>query len=146
VIDNALKEADLEPKYLEIEITESILICSVESIMATLEILRCRDIHISLDDFGTGYSSLSYLRKLPIDTLKIDKSFIDLIENKNLEIIGSIINLAHNLGISVVAEGIEEEKQIRLLEKLKCDYVQGYFISRPMKTEALKDYINKFNC
>ncbi len=147
VIDNALKEAELEPKYLEIEITESILICSVESIMATLEILRCRDIHISLDDFGTGYSSLSYLRKLPIDTLKIDKSFIDdlLLENKNLEIIGSIINLAHNLDISVVAEGIEEEKQIRLLEKLKCDYVQGYFINRPMKAEALNDYINKFN-
>jgi diguanylate cyclase (GGDEF)-like protein len=147
VIDNALKEADLEAKYLEIEITESILISSVESIMATLEILRCRDIHISLDDFGTGYSSLSYLRKLPIDILKIDKSFIDdlLIENKNLEIIGSIINLAHNLDISVVAEGIEEENQIHLLEKLKCDYIQGYYIGRPMKIEDLDDYINKFN-
>lgn len=146
VIDSALIEADLDPKYLEVEITESILISSVESIMATLEILRCRNIKISLDDFGTGYSSLSYLRKLPIDTLKIDKSFIDdlLKENKNMEIIGTIITLAHNLGISVVAEGIEEENQIRLLEKLNCDFVQGYFIGKPMKEEDLNEYIIHF--
>ena len=139
VIDEALKEADLDPKYLEIEVTESILISSIENIITILEKLRKRNISISLDDFGTGYSSLSYLRKLPIDILKIDKSFIDdlLYEDKKMEIIGSMITLAHNLGIFVVAEGIEEEIQVTHLKKLQCDFVQGFFIGKPMREKEL---------
>ncbi|WP_238882078.1 bifunctional diguanylate cyclase/phosphodiesterase [Clostridium sp. YIM B02551] len=140
VVESALKDADLDPKFLEIEVTESILISSIENTITVLEKLREMNIQISLDDFGTGYSSLSYLRRLPIDVLKIDKSFIDnlLNEDKNLEIIGGIIGLAHNLGILVVAEGIEEEIQISLLESLKCDYIQGYFISKPIKEEEIE--------
>ncbi len=147
VIEEALKEADLDPKYLEIEVTESILIHSLEDIITVLEKLRKMNISVALDDFGTGYSSLSYLRKLPIDILKIDKSFIDdlLKENNNMEIIGSMITLAHNLGIAVVAEGIEEEIQITHLKKLECDYVQGFLISKPMKEEDLEVYIDKIH-
>jgi diguanylate cyclase (GGDEF)-like protein len=143
VIDEALKEADLDPKYLEIEVTESILISSIEKIIVTLEKLRKRNISVSLDDFGTGYSSLSYLRKLPIDILKIDKSFIDdlLKEDKNMQVIGAIITLAHNLGISVVAEGIEEAIQVTHLRKLQCDYIQGFFIGKPMTEEELNLYM-----
>lgn len=146
IIDEALKEADLDPKYLEIEVTESILINSIENIIIILNKLREMNISIALDDFGTGYSSLSYLRKLPIDILKIDKSFIDdlLKENKNMQIIGSIITLAHNLGISVVAEGIEEEVQVNHLRKLQCDYVQGFFIGKPMRVYELEEYIDKY--
>jgi diguanylate cyclase (GGDEF)-like protein len=145
VIEEALKEADLDPKYLEIEVTESILISSIDSSIIILEKLRKRNISISLDDFGTGYSSLSYLRKLPIDILKIDKSFIDdlLKDNKNREIIGNMIILAHNLGISVVAEGIEEEIQVNHLRKLQCDYIQGFFIGKPMKEAELEEFLNQ---
>ena len=145
VIDEALKEADLNPKYLEIEVTESILISSIENSIIILEELRKRNISVSLDDFGTGYSSLSYLRKLPIDILKIDKSFIDdlLNENKNMEIIGNMIILAHNLGISVVAEGIEEEIQVTHLKMMQCDYIQGFFISKPMGVRELDEYMDK---
>jgi diguanylate cyclase (GGDEF)-like protein len=147
IIEAALKDADLDPKYLEIEVTESILISSIENTTIILNKLRKMNISVALDDFGTGYSSLSYLRKLPIDVLKIDKSFIDdlLNEDKNVEIIGSIISLAHNLGISVVAEGIEEEIQINHLSKLKCDYIQGYFIGKPMKLKELEEYITLVN-
>ncbi|MBK1811259.1 EAL domain-containing protein [Clostridium sp. YIM B02505] len=147
VIESALKDADLDPKYLEIEVTESILISSIENTTIILEKLREMNVSVALDDFGTGYSSLSYLTKLPIDVLKIDKSFIDdlLNEDKNVEIIGSIISLAHNLGISVVAEGIEEEIQIKHLSKLECDYIQGYFIGKPMKVKELEEYITLVN-
>ena len=100
-------------------------------------------ISISLDDFGTGYSSLSYLRQLPIDILKIDRTFINdiLKSDRNVEIIGSIIDLSHNLDIAVIAEGIEEEIQLRHLRKLKCDYVQGYLMSKPLNLEDLEQFL-----
>lgn len=138
-----LKETNLEPRFLEIEITETMFMNSIHNTKVILEKLRDMHISISLDDFGTGYSSLSYLRQLPIDILKIDRTFINdiLSGDKNAEIIGSIIDLSHNLDITVIAEGIEEEIQLRHLRKLKCDYVQGYLMSKPLKEEELENFI-----
>lgn len=145
IIEEALNEADLNPKFLEIEVTESIFINSIENAISILEKLRKMKISVALDDFGTGYSSLNYLRKLPIDILKIDKSFIDdlLEERKNRQIIGSMITLAHNFGMSVVAEGIEEENQVTHLMQLECDYIQGYYISKLMRVEELEKYLDR---
>lgn len=145
VIQSVLNDTGLDSKYLEIEVTESIFIDSFKDAVLILETLKKMGISISLDDFGTGYSSLSYLRQLPIDVLKIDRSFINdlLQEDKNREIIGSIIDLAHNLGILVIAEGIEEEIQLDYLKKLDCDYIQGFLMSKPVKEEELEKLIIK---
>jgi diguanylate cyclase (GGDEF)-like protein len=118
-----LKETNFDPNLLEIEITETTFMNSIHKTKSTLEKLQDMHISISLDDFGTGYSSLSYLRQLPIDTLKIDRTFINdiLKSDRNVEIIGSIIDLSHNLDIAVIAEGIEEEIQLRHLRKLKSN-------------------------
>jgi len=138
-----LKETNFDPNLLEIEITESTFMNSIHKTKSTLEKLQDMRISISLDDFGTGYSSLSYLRQLPIDILKIDRTFINdiLKSDRNVEIIGSIIDLSHNLDIAVIAEGIEEEIQLRHLRKLKCDYVQGYLMSKPLNLEDLEQFI-----
>ncbi len=140
-IDEILEKMGLSSKNLKIEITETSLIeYSLESTKLVNE-LKKRNLEICLDDFGTGYSSLSYLHRFPVDTLKIDRSFIDSIgkPKENSEIIQSIITLAHNLGMEVVAEGIETEEQLIYLQQLKCDYGQGYFFNRPLPpTEAEK--------
>lgn len=138
-----LKETNFDPNLLEIEITETTFMNSIHKTKSTLEKLQDMHISISLDDFGTGYSSLSYLRQLPIDILKIDRTFINdiLKSDRNVEIIGSIIDLSHNLDIAVIAEGIEEEIQLRHLRKLKCDYVQGYLMSKPLNLEDLEQFI-----
>ncbi len=106
-----------------------------------LEELKARNIKLCIDDFGTGYSSLSYLHYLPIDILKIDRSFINPKKNarKNSEIVKSIVNLAQDLGLGLVAEGIETQQQLTMLKDLRCDYGQGYFFARPL------DYKNAFN-
>jgi EAL domain-containing protein (putative c-di-GMP-specific phosphodiesterase class I) len=100
-----------------------------------LEQFKSIGIKISLDDFGTGYSSLNYVNKLPIDKIKIDKSLIMNLETnyKNLTIIKSIINMGHSLDIKIVAEGIETKEQLRILNELKCDFIQGYLIGKPME-------------
>jgi EAL domain-containing protein (putative c-di-GMP-specific phosphodiesterase class I) len=107
--------------------------------------LRELGIEINIDDFGTGYSNLSYLRQLPITTLKIDRSFISPIEadGGNTEIIQTIITLARNLGLRVVAEGVENEMQIEQLKKLDCEGAQGYFFAEPMAFEKVRSFLNK---
>ena len=127
-ISMTLKKYNLDASYIELEITESIIMKSADKNIKTLEKLKELGVTLALDDFGTGYSSLSYLRTLPIDVLKIDKSFIDgiLIEEKSEYIINSIIELSHYLNLLVVAEGVETKEKLVYLEKSSCDIIQGY--------------------
>nr|WP_243249597.1 GGDEF domain-containing phosphodiesterase [Clostridium sp. D46t1_190503_E9] len=140
-ISESLKFYDLNSEYIEFEITESIIMKSAEKNINTLEKLKHIGVSLALDDFGTGYSSLSYLRTLPIDVLKIDKSFIDgiVVEEKSEYIINSIIELSHYLSLLVVAEGVETKEQLDFLKKISCDVIQGYYFSKPIEfDEAVK--------
>lgn len=140
-ISESLKFYDLSAEYIEFEITESIIMKSAERNISTLEKLKKLGVSLALDDFGTGYSSLSYLRTLPIDVLKIDKSFIDgiVIEEKSEYIINSIVELSHYLSLLVVAEGVETKEQLDFLKRISCDVIQGYYFSRPVEfDEAIR--------
>ena len=152
IIKKILEETGLEPQWLELEITESILMKNLEFSIHMLNKLRTMGIHVSLDDFGTGYSSLNYLKLLPIDTLKIDKSFMDniTIDAKDEIIAKAIIELAHKMGLEVIAEGVEYDEQFNFLKQHKCDKVQGYLFSKPVPSEEFeqllkesKTFINK---
>ncbi len=144
-LEEILERTGLKPEYLELEITESTLLSSFVDATELVKKFQSIGVHISLDDFGTGYSSLNYLTNLPINTLKIDKSFIDNIcsNGRDIVVAESIITLAHQLHIKVVAEGVENETQFTLLESKGCDCIQGYVFSRPLLPEfliALLDY------
>jgi diguanylate cyclase (GGDEF)-like protein/PAS domain S-box-containing protein len=132
-----LQETNLHPRYLKLEITESVVMQNAEVATTMLQQLKKLGIQLAIDDFGTGYSSLSYLHRFPIDTLKIDRSFINRIDidGENLEIVRTIVTLAWNLGMDVIAEGVETAKQLAQLKALKCEYAQGYFFARPMVYE-----------
>lgn len=132
-VKEALDESGLEPQYLDIEITESMTIVNIEDVTSKLRKLKELGVTISLDDFGTGYSSMSYLKILPIDVLKLDKSFIDDIENsrKSRSIAKAIIALGDSLGIKVLAEGIENKEQNDILIDMECSYGQGYYYGKP---------------
>ena len=136
-ISDILALTGLPPERLELEITESILLDEGETSAAALRALRDLGVRLVLDDFGTGYSSLSYLRRLPLDTIKIDRSFIDGLDSDdaNLPIVQAVIALAHGLGIDVVAEGIETAGQLARLRELVCDRGQGYYYARPQPPE-----------
>ncbi len=150
LIIDVLEQTRLKPEFLEIEITESVLMKSLEKNIEILEKLNALGIKIALDDFGTGYSSLSYLRRLPIHTLKIDKSFIDGIcsSSKEQAITYGIIQLAHKMELEVIAEGVENQYQVEILQKKECDKIQGYFFSRPLPAvqaeELMKNSKNEF--
>ncbi|HYH86725.1 MAG TPA: EAL domain-containing protein, partial [Pyrinomonadaceae bacterium] len=137
-IRQVLVETGLDPCSLVLEITESVVMNNAELACATLRQLRDLGIRLSIDDFGTGYSSLSYLHRFPVNTLKIDRSFISGMGNgdENSEIIGTIIKLAGNLGMEVVAEGVETESQRRKLRAMRCGYAQGFLFHRPASAEA----------
>jgi len=143
-ITTLLKELALPPYLLEIEITESIFMDDIDYIIETLNHLTDLGVSIALDDFGTGYSSLSYLRRLPLSILKIDKSFINAITSDSGEdiIVGSLINLSHDLNLKVVAEGIETQEQASYLIDCDCDYQQGYYYSKPVSLQAILTLIN----
>lgn len=147
VIINVLKETGLSPEFLEIEITETVLMESLEKNVKILEGLRDIGIRIALDDFGTGYSSFNYLRRLPINTLKIDKSFIDGIcqSDKEQAIAFGIIQLAHKMELEVVAEGVESQQQLSLLKKQNCDKIQGYIFSKPLPADDAKTLLEESN-
>ncbi len=142
-IARVLRDTRLDPKWLELEITESgIMSNEAESIDKLMELKRL-GLSISIDDFGTGYSSLSKLRDYPIETLKIDKSFIDNIpgNQKSSTIARTIIALAHNLGFKVVAEGVENKAQLSFLVQNRCDYFQGYYFSKPVSSKEFEEKI-----
>lgn len=138
-----LEKYQVDPKDIELEITESVLIDDFDLVVAKLHILKEYGIKISLDDFGTGYSSLSYLKGLPIDTLKIDKSFIDtVIQDESTQVITeSIISMVKKLGYETVAEGVETEEQYEYLKKIDCDNIQGFLLGKPMPEEELADVL-----
>jgi len=138
LLDRAIKDYQLKPYTLKIEITETILINNYSLTRDILTELKKKQIQIALDDFGTGYSCLNYLNTLPVDTIKLDSSFLkrDLKDKKNLALIKSIINLVHNLGLDLVAEGIETEEEVAFLQSLNCEYGQGYLFSRPLNYDA----------
>lgn len=142
VIRQTLEKTGLAPTSLKLEITESIFMEDVESAIATFSELRQLGIQLQVDDFGTGYSSFNYLHRLPIDTLKIDKSFIDLLhlEGQHVEIVRAIAVLAHNLQLSVIAEGVETEAQLTYVRQLECEQVQGYLISKPLSGSAVDEF------
>ncbi len=144
-IKRALIETELDPKYLELEITESIAINETGSLVETLEKLQELGVSIAIDDFGTEYSSLSRLKNLPIDRIKVDMEFIRGIgENQKDEAITVIIiNLAKSLGLNVLAEGVETSPQLDFLNKKMCDYVQGYYYYRPMPADDLEELLEK---
>ncbi|HKQ05179.1 MAG TPA: EAL domain-containing protein [Blastocatellia bacterium] len=133
-IVQTLSATRLDPRALKLEITESIVMENIETVNGTLEQIRALGVEVSMDDFGTGYSSLSYLHRLPIDTLKIDRSFVTrMIENnENKEIVRTIILLAQNLGKHVIAEGVETKEQVEVLRELRCHSGQGYLFSPPL--------------
>jgi len=134
-----LQESGLSPHYLELELTESILMSHSEENIAVLRQLKEMGIRIAIDDFGTGYSSLSYLKRLPIDTLKIDRSFVgDIpINRDDTAIVNAIISMAQSLSLKVIAEGVETADQIAMLRERRCDEVQGFYFSRPVPLEEV---------
>ena len=142
---NILDKYSVSPCEIELEITESVLIDDFKEIIEKLAVLRKAGIKISLDDFGTGYSSLSYLKGLPIDTLKIDKTFIDtVITDENTRIITeSIIYMVKRLGLETIAEGVETQEQFDFLNAIDCDNIQGYYLGKPMPPEGIEELIEK---
>jgi len=141
----ALRTTGLDANYLELELTESMLIGDVKQIELQLMRLKEMGITLALDDFGTGYSSLSYLRNFPIDVVKVDKSFIEgtPANTKNARIVSAIIHMGHSLGQKVVAEGVETEAQLRFLKTQRCDVIQGYFFSRPLPLNKMTELLGQ---
>ncbi len=139
-VKNILEETKLKPEYLELEITESIM-HNIKELKKILIELKNIGVQISVDDFGTGYSTLSILKNLPINKLKVDQSFLDdiIINNSTAELMKTIIDMGHNLNFYVIAEGIEDKKQVSFLRQNKCNIGQGYLFSRPLPVENLKE-------
>ncbi len=138
-VSAALKNSGLEAKYLEVEITEGSAMRDINASIAKMQALKSLGVSISIDDFGTGFSSLSYLKRFPIDTLKIDRSFMLEIpkQSKDAAIVTTIAEMAHNLGMQVIAEGVENKEQLAFLRSRGCDVVQGYLFSRPVTAEKI---------
>lgn len=144
-VKSALNYSGLSPEYLELEITESCAMYNFKLTISILNDLRKLGIKISLDDFGTGYSSLGYLKQLPIDTLKLDKSFINNINSSSNEkaIVSNLISLAHDINLSVVAEGVENKHQIEFLKFKNCDELQGYYFSKPIPSNEFENLLKQ---
>lgn len=143
-IEQVLADSGLTPALLELELTEGVLMDSTEQAIQALQDLRCLGVHIALDDFGTGFSSLSYLKRLPINRIKIDRSFVrDVITDINdAAIIDGVVAMAGKMGLEVLVEGVETAEQFTYLEQRKCDYFQGYYFARPMPLSALYAFLN----
>ncbi|MBA3981615.1 MAG: GGDEF domain-containing protein, partial [Alcanivorax sp.] len=141
IVDRVLHATELPAHLLELELTESLIMEDLDKNIALLQSLRKRGVELSLDDFGTGYSSLSYLKRFPIDTLKIDRSFITELDQSpdDAAITRAIIDMAHSLNLRVVAEGVETASHLDILRSMGCDSIQGYLISKPVpEAELLK--------
>ena len=139
-IRRCLREANLPPEALEIEITETMLMQDIEAATQTVQRLHDIGTSLAIDDFGTGYSSLNYLKKFPIDTVKVDRSFVmDIPKSEDdMAITSAVIAMAHQLKMSVVAEGVETHAQRKFLENHDCEYAQGYLFGKPMPMEEIR--------
>jgi EAL domain-containing protein (putative c-di-GMP-specific phosphodiesterase class I) len=137
-----LRQCDLDPALLTLELTEGILVKDLSLTARQLEGLRALGIRISLDDFGTGYSSLSYLASMPVDTVKLDRSFLSRDSGSHSVIVHSVIALAHRIGMGVVAEGVETFDQSESLKALNCDELQGFYFSRPIPADAVAGFLD----
>ena len=141
----ALRNAGLDPRYLELEITESKIMKNPVISIIVLNELKAMGVRIAIDDFGTGHSSLNYLRQIPLDYVKIDRSFVMNIATgpHDTAIIRSIITLAHSLNLKVVAEGVETDQQLEFLREHECDEVQGYLFSRPVTADIFTQLLRE---
>jgi len=135
----AVGDGHAQHPLIDIEITESVLVEDIDESTRKLQVLRKAGVGVSVDDFGTGYCSLSYLARLPVDTLKIDRSFVVRMREAGYprNIVAMIVSLAHTLGLKVIAEGVEEDAQVRMLRELGCDQIQGYYVSQPVPAEKV---------
>ncbi|MCG9891133.1 MAG: EAL domain-containing protein [Thermosynechococcaceae cyanobacterium MS004] len=141
-VKSITQDVGINPTTLKLEITEGTVMIEPSAVAAKLKQVKTLGVELMMDDFGTGYSSLNYLRTFPLDTLKVDQSFVDQMGcDDGFEIVKTIINLAHNLKMQVVAEGVEDEVQVRNLEALGCEYAQGYFFSRPLDRSGAETFI-----
>lgn len=141
-IDDILQQTNLASYHLELEITEGTVMQSPKLAIDTMKKLRARGIHLAMDDFGTGYSSLAYLKQFPLNTLKIDKAFIDDMSSaRGRNMVDTIVTIAHNLSLSVVAEGVETHEQLEQLRKLRCEIIQGYYYSKPLSAEDFAAFL-----
>ncbi|MCU1750510.1 putative bifunctional diguanylate cyclase/phosphodiesterase [Pseudomonas sp. 6D_7.1_Bac1] len=146
-VEHALLSAGVAPQRLELEVTENALMGNIANTLVLLRKIRALGVSLSIDDFGTGYSSLAYLKRLPLNTLKIDRSFIQDIPKatQDMEIVQAIIVMAHTLHLQVVTEGVETLEQYQFLERFGCDFVQGYLLSRPVPLTELRPVLNEIN-
>jgi EAL domain-containing protein (putative c-di-GMP-specific phosphodiesterase class I) len=144
-IEDTIDRAKIDPAQLKLEITETAIMQRVSTVQPMLARLRDRGISISLDDFGTGYSCLSYLHEFPVTTLKVDRSFVQRIgtENERPAILRGIVMLARNLGIEVIAEGVETEGQLAQLRQLECEHAQGFYFSHPLDAAAAHELLTR---
>ena len=144
LVEEVIQDTGIDPNQLELELTESILIDDLGHTLDALSKLRDMGVRVAIDDFGTGYSSLNYLKQFPVDTLKIDQSFIHNLPNNadDAQITRTIISMAHNLGLGVIAEGVETKEQLEFLQQTQCEEVQGFFFSKPVPSKSLLDMIN----
>ena len=142
----AFTRSGLEPQFLELELTESILIDDPENVLLTIRRLKSLGIKLSIDDFGTGYSSLSYLKKFAVDKLKIDQSFVKGINNdpNDAAIVRAIIQLARSLNLKTIAEGVEDDHMLEHLRLYHCDEVQGFHIGKPMPAEEFAVFFSNY--
>ncbi len=143
-ISEQIAAHQVEPEWIELEITESAVMENPERAMEVLQRLSAMGLKLAIDDFGTGYSSLAYLKKLPVSTLKVDKSFvINMVHDENdAAIVRTSIDLAHNLGLTLIAEGVEKEEILQCLTGLGCDAAQGHFLSRPLPAEEVTAWLS----
>ena len=144
---NILDKTRANPNRLKLELTESVFIDDIEAVIAKMLVLKARGISFALDDFGTGYSSLMYLKRLPLDKLKIDQSFVRdiLVDPNDAAIAQMVVALGNTLGLKVIAEGVETEAQRAYLESLGCTHYQGYMFGKPMAAEPLAQLVNAKN-
>ena len=142
-INEIIQKNQLDPATLKLELTESLIIKDATLISNTLDKLRNLGIQVQIDDFGTGYSSLGYLYNLPIDTLKIDQTFVSRLgsNNSGADIVQTILALAHGLGMQVIAEGVETAEQLSMLEQMKCEYVQGFLFAKPLNKKDAQEFL-----
>ena len=145
IVAQVLNETGLDPRFLEIELTESILMHDEELVMARLGMFTAKGVRLSIDDFGTGYSSMRYLKRLPIHKLKIDKSFVDDIttDPSDRAISEAIVTMAHSLQLKVIAEGVETKEQLKVLRSLGCDEAQGFLFYKPLPADKITDILSK---